>query len=89
MKKIFALLLVVGILLTGCTTHIVDEEYTTASTDACNKQSSMFVIVERTPYWYIVYDRDTKCMYAVGNGQDRDFTPLTNADGTPKLWNKE
>ena len=50
---------------------------------------SIFVMVEQTYGGYnIVYDRETKVMYAVSNltyGGGR-FTLLVNQDGSPKLW---
>ena len=69
----------------GCsTTTVIDQseingEETTFST---------FVIVERAGVWNIVYDSDTRCMYAVSNGSYNNgtFTLLVNSDGTPKLW---
>lgn len=49
---------------------------------------SMFVKVEGCGTFDIVYDRDTKVMYAV-SPSDHNFgnvTMLVNADGTPKVW---
>ena len=49
---------------------------------------SIFVMVERTYGYDVVYDRETKVMYAVSNlssGAGR-FTLLVNQDGSPKLW---
>lgn len=53
--------------------------------------SSMFVIVESGTHWDIVYDKETKVMYAVasygsGSGQ---FTLLVDKNGNPKLWDGE
>lgn len=49
-------------------------------------ESSMFVIVEITPSWKIVYHRETKVMYTVSRGGSGDFTLLVNADGTPMVY---
>ena len=49
---------------------------------------SIFVMVEQTYGYNIVYDRETKVMYAVSNltyGGGR-FTLLVDQDGSPKLW---
>ena len=49
---------------------------------------SIFVLVEQTYGYSIVYDKETKVMYAVSNlssGAGR-FTLLVNQDGSPKLW---
>lgn len=57
-----------------------------------NKQNetSMFVEVEETGDWRVVYHKDTKVMYVVScGGYNRgDFTLLVNADGTPMLWSE-
>lgn len=53
-----------------------------------DKDVSMFVSVERTTVWQIVYHRETKVMYAVslyGHGSGT-FTLLVNQDGTPMIW---
>lgn len=52
---------------------------------------SMFVIVESGIRWYVVYDKETKVMYAIacygiGSGQ---FTLLVDENGNPKLWDGE
>lgn len=53
-----------------------------------NTNTSMFVQVEETGYWRVVYHRDTKVMYAISYGgyNGGNFTLLVNADGTPMLW---
>ena len=43
----------------------------------------MFVEAERTPNWMVVYDKETKVMYAVAHGV---FTPLIDESGNPKIW---
>lgn len=53
--------------------------------------SSMFVVIETTTDWEIVYHKETKVMYAVGGGTSKTigvFTVLVNADGTPMLYEK-
>lgn len=56
----------------------------------CSKDTvtSMFVIVECADYWFVVYNKDTKVMYAVSRGSDNrgNFTLLVNSDGTPMIW---
>lgn len=49
---------------------------------------SIFVVVERTYGYDVVYDRETKVMYAVSNLSHGagHFTLLVNPDGSPKLW---
>lgn len=49
---------------------------------------SMFVIVEETPQWLIVYHKTTRVMYAVSDASYNrgNFTPLVDAEGNPLLW---
>ena len=78
-KRLVALVLLCLTLgLTGCSPVKSEVDFGT---------DSMFVIVEETPYWKIVYHKDTKVMYATCRGYDTGvFTLLVNADGTPQLW---
>ena len=50
---------------------------------------SIFVLVEQTYGYDVVYDKETKVMYAVSNLSHGagHFTLLVNQDGSPKLWN--
>ena len=54
------------------------------------KQTSMFIAIERNSsngFW-VVYQRDTKVMYAVSCGGYNvgNFTLLVNPDGSPMIW---
>lgn len=73
--------------LTGC----IDADTERASNSEGESAKSMFVEVEETAYWKIVYDRETKVMYAVSSYSSGagKFTLLVNTDGTPKLWDGE
>lgn len=57
--------------------------------------TSMFIIVEKTSAWEVVYHKDTKVMYAVSFAGYNygNFTLLVNSDGTPMIygenWNEE
>jgi hypothetical protein len=82
MKKLFAIILVLVMcvgLFTACTATV---ERTPES------DTSMFIAVETTGSWAVVYHRETKVMYAVSRGgyNSGNFTLLVNADGTPMLW---
>ncbi len=50
--------------------------------------SSMFVVIEATLDWKVVYHKDTKVMYAVSDGgyNHGTFALLVNPDGTPMLY---
>lgn len=84
-KKLVALLMAIGIVVgvigCGSSAEVVEAENST----------SMFVSVEETGNWMIVYDKETKVMYAVSYGSYNrgTFTMLVNADGTPKLYEGE
>lgn len=78
---------------------------TTISIAACNSQSvdvsnynsnDMFARVYTDNDFYVIYDNETKVMYAVSSGGGRfngynrgNLTMLVNADGTPKLYDGE
>lgn len=57
--------------------------------DKSDKDSrSMFVCVETTSTWKIVYHNETKVMYAVSDSPHNSgtFTLLIDAYGKPMLW---
>lgn len=53
--------------------------------------TSMFVKVETTRYWEVVYHKDTKVMYAVSTGTYNygTFTLLVDAAGKPMIYEGE
>ena len=80
--KFIAVILIVltmAVLFAGCATM----EYETD-----NSKGSMFVVVEETVSFCVVYHKETKVMYALSYGHYNSgtFTLLVNADGTPMLW---
>ena len=80
-KKIVALILVlISLTFVGC------QKVESVSKDVDN--TSMFVIIENTGSWTVVYHKQTKVMYAVSMSTYNcgTFTVLLNADGTPMLW---
>lgn len=84
-KKFLAtILLVIIIALTfvGCTTQATTEE------DIDNTECSMFVYVESTMIYDVVYHKDTKVMYVISRGSYNQgtFTVMLNADGTPMVY---
>lgn len=52
---------------------------------------SVFITISYKDEYQIVYDRETKVMYAMsdGNYNRGNFIMLVNADGTPKLYEGE
>jgi hypothetical protein len=80
-KKLIAILIVGMLSLTACTKI-------ESVNDNKQNETSMFVEVETTVGWKIVYHKETKVMYAVSCGGYNcgNFTLLVNADGSPMLW---
>lgn len=87
MKRIMLFVCIIALcfMLAGCGTTVERQK------QAPNEVKSMFIIVEEALSWRVVYDRETRVMYAVSYGtyNDGTFTMLVNADGTPKLWKGE
>lgn len=83
-RKIIAMALLACLLLTGCTSYatVADEN------EQSDIEISMFIKVEETGSWRVVYHRETKVMYAVSacSYNYGTFTLLVNADGSPMLW---
>lgn len=77
---VIALALLMAI-ITGCA-------HTKVESKVDDEKPSIFVMVERTYGYDIVYDKETKVMYAVSNLSHGSghFTLLVNEDGSPKLW---
>lgn len=77
MKKFLAMIIFVFIFLfTGC-----DEGHSSFG-------EKMFVTVETGWTYKVVYNKDTKVMYAVSDSKDNHgtFTLLVNPDGSPMLY---
>jgi len=81
MKKVIFIILLIATLiaLPGCAATSVVKNI---------QKESIFVHVESSNTYSVVYDKETKVMYAIshyGSGSGV-FTLLVNADGSPKLW---
>lgn len=52
---------------------------------------SVFITISYKAEYQIVYDKETKVMYAMSDGSYNrgSFVMLVNADGTPKLYKGE
>jgi hypothetical protein len=70
------------ILLCGCSVANIEKA------NENQESTSMFIEVEQSMSWKIVYHKETKVMYAVSAGSYNHgtFTLLVNADGTPMLY---
>lgn len=77
-KRILSVAL--AVCLVGCGQEVQNESK--------EDNSSMFVCIESTISWKIVYHKETKVMYAVSDGSCNHgaFTPLYNADGTLQIY---
>lgn len=84
MKRIILICtLVLCLLLCSCGATVLDEADIKAESNL-----SMFIKVETTDHWIVVYHKDTKVMYVVSNDAyiQGIFTMLVNADGTPMVY---
>lgn len=77
-KRILSVAL--AVYLVGCGQGIQDESK--------EDNLSMFVCIETTMNWKVVYHKETKVMYAVSYGTYNigTFSPLYNADGTLQIY---
>lgn len=88
MKKkialIFAILLIV-MSLVAC--GLNEMEYA----EELENEPSMFVIVEETLSWKVVYHKETKVMYAVSSGSYNGgtFTLLVDQNGDPMIYGED
>lgn len=89
-KKLVALIfsgLILSSALTGCDHAETEKAYNPEDENI----KSMFVEVEEGESWIIVYDKETKVMYAVSESGYNygNFTLLVDENGNPKLWDGE
>lgn len=86
MKKIIcaliALVVLVAVLASCSEGAVVEFE----GKDAQN--TSMFIEVERTDLWRVVYHKDTKVMYVISYGVRNigNFTVMVDRYGFPLIW---
>lgn len=82
MKKLLILLSISLVCLVGCAGCNTHEH------PSSDYKGSTFAILEGHTGYYIVYNKQTKVMYAVSNGayNEGTFTLLVNADGTPMVY---
>lgn len=87
MKKIIVgIMIAFALLCTGCSSDTKSVEG-----ESDGEETSMFVIVEKAPSWNVVYNKETKVMYAVSKGSYNrgTFTVLVNLDGTPMIYGED
>lgn len=84
MKRLISTILMAAVMLSlsACSTKIPSE--------VVKGKDSRMVIVEDTSTYYIVYDKETKVMYAVSDGAYTYgiFTLLVDANGNPLLYDE-
>ena len=84
MKRKLAYILILSmLLLSGCDVKTVGKVGTVQKDD-----TSMFIEVEQTGGWKVVYHKETKVMYTISLGHYNcgTFTVMLDADGKPLLW---
>lgn len=81
-------LIILAMLITMIFTVASCEYASVKKANDVEKPVSMFVEIENSGNWTIVYHRETKVMYAVsiGSYNSGNFTLLVNADGTPMVY---
>lgn len=79
-KMLVVFLLLILLVFASCATTVEKTEN--------QQETSMFVQIEQTNIWRIVYHKETKVLYAVSNGGYNcgNFTVLVNPDGTPMIY---
>lgn len=87
MKRItsaIAVILILAMVLSGCNDTSIEVDETQGT-------NSMFVEVETTFSYSVVYHRDTKVMYVVSTGYNNggNFTLLVDVDGKPMLYEND
>ena len=86
MKKAICLIMAVimAAMLAACGNKVEKAD----SSVGDHETKSMFVTVEYTDIWEVIYHRETKVMYAVSRGSYNNgtITLLVNADGTPMIY---
>lgn len=75
---IIVMLVIIGLSFIGCDN----------TNNSVKASDDMFVTISENPAYAVMYDRETKIMYAMSNSSYNvgNFTVLLNADGTPKLY---
>lgn len=90
-NKLLAIIVCVLLLISGCIACDNPSANVSNSNVSASNSQGMFTKICRCGDFYIVYDNETKVMYAVSNGHYNygNLTLLVNADGTPKLYDGE
>lgn len=87
MKKIIlGIIIAVSLFCTGCSSDTKSVE-----TETIQETTSMFVELETSVSWKVVYHKDTKVMYVVSDEiyNHGNFTVLVNSDGTPMIYGED
>lgn len=83
-KRIITLLLtiIIGLSISACSSTSVQ------NVNDGKQQVSMFVVIENTYDWIVVYHKETKVMYVVSDGDYNHgtFTLLVDENGDPLLY---
>jgi protein involved in sex pheromone biosynthesis len=78
-KKLITAIIAVVLLIAGCGDKV----------NVSAGQDRMMEKVEDEWGYAIYVDKDTNVMYIKGSGDGGTFTVMLNADGTPKIWQRE
>lgn len=92
MKRLLLILGVSLFFLFGCACNETTDAVCEATTDTVtNNDQGKFIIITGGALYDVVYNKDTKVMYAVSRGAYNQgaFTLLVNPDGSPMLYEGE
>lgn len=78
-KKLITAIITATLLIAGCSD----------TANVSEGQDRMMEKVEDEWGYAIYVDKDTNVMYIKGLGGEGTFTVMLNADGTPKIWQRE
>jgi len=87
MKKIFVVLVIVGLILGLCS--CADRGVIPTSESGKHnsfKAVSDVLVFDSNPMGAVFVDEDTGVLYWISSGRVHTLTMLVNADGSPKLW---
>lgn len=86
-KRVLGIVVALIMLVSMCGCSLGNE----VKDESQSEDSSMFVRVERTGAWAVVYHKETGVMYAVSCGSYNygTFTLLVDPEGKPLIWKDE
>lgn len=89
-NRICAVMTAICLTLSSCAYSTVEyaDPFVDVSGEMQEIPKSMFIIIETTNDWKVVYHKETKVMYVVSDGVENrgNFTLLVDENGNPLLY---